>query len=114
MSDVFTDGLLFPAMILALVAWLMPKLLSMILPEGVWPLMLNAFLSSVFLYILSGFFFAALYVWQGVPLDRLLDPGWAANIVFFGRLGLIAGIIWGPIVILSVAGLPRTWKKAVW
>lgn len=114
MSDAFSDGLLLPAMALALLAWLVPKLVSIVLPEGVKPLMLNAFLSALFLYALSGGFFLLLYLWQGIPFARLMEPGWIANIVFFGRLGLSAAIIWAPIMVLSVAGLPRTWKKEVW
>jgi hypothetical protein len=49
-----------------------------------------------------------------VPLSRLMADGWAMNVQYFGRLALIAAIIWAPFLILSVAGLPRTWKKAVW
>lgn len=109
-----TDGLLIPALILALLAWMVPKLWSMVLPEGVRPLMLNAFLSTIVLFALSSLFFMALYVWQGVVADDLARFGWVENIVFFGRLGLIAGLIWAPIMVISVANLPRHWTKAVW
>jgi len=114
MGEAFSDTLFLPAMVLALCAWVVPKLVSLVLPEGVKPLLLNAFLSTLLLYLLSGLVFFALYVWQGAPLDRLLEDGWRVNLVFFGRLGLSAAIIWVPIMLLSVAGLPRTWKKAVW
>ena len=114
MADAFSDGLFFPAMVLALLAWLVPKVLSMVLPEGVRPLMLNAFLSAIFLFVLSAGFFVVLYLWQGIPFAVLMEPGLAHNVVFFGKLGLIAAIIWAPIMILSVSALPRTWKKEVW
>jgi hypothetical protein len=44
----------------------------------------------------------------------LASFGTFANIVFFGKLGLISGMIWAPIMVLSVASLPRNWVKAIW
>lgn len=114
MPEAFADGLFLPAMVLALIAWVVPKLLSMVMPEGIRPLLLLAFLSSLILFALSAGFFFVLYLWRGIPLDETLAFGFAANIVFFGRLGLVAAIIWAPIMVLSVAAIPRTWKKEVW
>jgi hypothetical protein len=112
--ELVSGGLLIPAVILALVGWLVPKLLSMVFPEGIKPLLVLAFLASLIMFAITVVFFVALYVWQGVPLSRLMADGWAMNVQYFGRLALIAAIIWAPFLILSVAGLPRTWKKAVW
>ncbi|KQI68297.1 hypothetical protein AN189_10815 [Loktanella sp. 3ANDIMAR09] len=108
------DSLLLPAMVLALLAWLVPKLLSMLLPEGIRPLVLNGVLSSVILCVITGGYFMALYVISGIPFDRILDLGIAGNIVFFGKLALSTALIWGPIMVLSLAGLPRTWVDVVW
>ena len=80
--SLISDGLFVPAAVLALLAWLVPKLLSMVMPEGVKPLLLIAFLSTVILFLLSA--------------------------------GLIAGLLWAPIMVLSVANLPRGWVKKVW
>ncbi len=112
--EILSGGLLVPAVILAFFGWLVPKLLSMVFPEGVKALLLLAFVASLIMFAVSLVFFIALYMWQGVPLSRLLADGWAVNLHYFGRLALIAAIIWAPFLILSVAGLPRTWKKAVW
>ena len=109
-----SDGLFVPALILALLAWLVPKLLALGLPEGVRPLLLNALLSTLILFAISTGFFFLLYVLQGANSDELSSFGWAANLVFFGRLGLIAGLIWAPIMVLSVANLPRHWVRATW
>ena len=106
MMSAFSDGLLIPAMVLALFGWVVPKLVSMALPEGVWPLMLNGVLSTVLLFCISMGFFVCLYLWQGMPWDVLMEPGLAYNVVFFGRLGLSAVLIWVPIMLLSLAGLP--------
>ena len=114
MTDLLSDSLFLPALILAVLGFLVPRILARVLPEGVKPLLLNAFLSTVLLFLISALFFLLLYVWQGVPLSELLGTGIAANIAFFGRLGLVAAIIWAPIMLLSVAGLPRKWVKETW
>lgn len=112
--SLFSDSLFIPALTLALLAWLVPKLLSMVLSEGIKPLLLNALLSTVFLFVFSAGFFVALYFWQGLTWTQFAEYGFAANVVFYGKLGLIAGMIWGPIMVLSVANLPRSWVTKVW
>ena len=109
-----TGGLILPALTLGFLAWLVPKLYSMVLPEGVRPLLLNALLSSVTLAALVGAFFLGTYIASGIPLDRILDLGLVGNVVFFGRLGASSALIWAPIMLLSLAGLPRTWVRAIW
>ena len=109
-----TGGLLLPALTLGFLAWLVPKLYSMVLPEGIRPLLLNGVLSAVTLATVTGAFFFGTYIVSGVPIDRILDLGIIGNLVFFGRLGASAALIWAPIMLLSLAGLPRTWVRAVW
>lgn len=114
MGSAFSDTLFLPAFCLALFAFIVPRLLGRVLPEGVAPLMLNAFLSAVLLFVISALLFVCLYLWQGQSLAEIMASGIAANVLFFGKLGLIAGIIWAPIMVLSVAGLPRKWVKETW
>lgn len=114
MVELFTDGLFLPALVLALLAFAVPRLFARLLPEGVKALMLNAFLSTIVLFALSALFFLLLYLWQGVSIAEITEPGVAVSIALFGRLGLIAAIIWAPIMILSVSGLPRRWNKETW
>ena len=54
------------------------------------------------------------YLVQGVPLATLFEPGLASGLVHFARLGLISALIWGPILILSVARLPKYWVEETW
>ena len=112
--SLFADSLFMPALVLGLMAWFVPKLLARVMPEGVKPLFGIAFLSTVFLFALSAAFFVALYVWQGMTWAQFADFGFAANVLFYGKLGLFAGMIWGPIMVLSVANLPRSWVREVW
>ncbi|PJI92969.1 hypothetical protein BC777_1836 [Yoonia maricola] len=114
MSALFSDALFLPALMLAILGFAVPRFLARVLPEGVGPLMLNAFLSTVLLFALSASFFFGLYLWQGLSVAEIVAPGAASSIAFFGRLGLIAAIIWAPIMLLSVAGLPRKWVKETW
>ncbi|MDO7631177.1 MAG: hypothetical protein MUQ84_09640, partial [Loktanella sp.] len=73
--SLFADSLFMPALVLALMAWFVPKLLARVMPEGVKPLLGIAFLSTVFLFALSAAFFVALYVWQGMTWAQFADSG---------------------------------------
>lgn len=109
-----SNTLLLPAVILAALGFVVPRIFARVLPEGVWPLLLNGFLSTLTMFVMSTVFFFCLYLWQGAPLADLLDTGIMANVVFFGKLGISAAIIWAPILVLSVAGLPRKWVNETW
>lgn len=110
----FSSGLLLPALALGVLGWLVPRLLARVWPEGVGPLLALAFVSTLILLALAAGFFLLLYLWQGAPLAALFQPGPAAGIAHFLRLGLLSALVWAPIMILSVAGLPRHWKEETW
>lgn len=114
MGNVISESLLLPAAVLAILAFVVPRGIGRLLPEGVNPLLLNAFLSTVVLFVISALFFLCLYLWQGLSLAQITEPGLSANILHFGRLGLTSALIWAPIMILSVAGLPRKWVHETW
>ena len=114
MSDLLSEGLVLPALLLGILGFVVPRLLARFLPEGVTPLLVNGFLSTVLTFMLSSAFFYLLYLWQGAPSDKLSLPDLGAAIVFFGRLGLASALIWAPIMLLSLAGLPRKWVHETW
>lgn len=114
MSEVLTDGLLFPALVLALLGWLVPKMLSLVFPEGVRPLLILSFVSATIMLAISAFFFVGLYVIQGVPFAALFDQSVLAGISHFGWLGILSALFWGPIMVLSIAGLPKNWVEETW
>ena len=114
MIDLLTSGLVLPALILAVLGWAVPKALSRVWPEGVQPLILLAVVSAVVLLILSMLGFAALYGLQGAPVGRFFDRGVGPGLWHFARLGLMSALVWGPILVLSVANLPRHWTREVW
>jgi len=114
MDALLKEGLILPAVALGFAGFFVPRLLARVLPEGVVPLLMNAFLSTVLLFVISAMVFVGLYAWQGIPLAEVAAQGVAANVVFFGRLGLASAIIWAPLMLLSVAGLPRKWVQETW
>lgn len=114
MGDLLSEGLVLPALLLAFVGFAVPRVMARLLPEGVVPLLINGFISTVFCFALASGFFYLLYLWQGAPLDKLSLPHLGAAMLFFGRLGLASALIWAPIMLLSLAGLPRKWVHETW
>ena len=117
MNDLFTSGqlaIVLPALTLALIGWLVPKLLAMAFPEGVKPLLLLSFCAALIMFGIGVLFFLALYLWQGVSLATLSEAGTASVMFHFLRLGAISALLWAPIMILSIAGLPKHWVKKTW
>lgn len=114
MVDAFSSGLFLPAAVLALLAWLVPKGLSMVMAEGVWPLIRLTFYATLILFVLSSSFFVILYITQGAGWAALVEFGMMNNVALFGRLGLTSAIIWAPIMVLSIANLPRHWVSETW
>ena len=112
--NLLADAIVIPFLAIALIAWVVPKLLGMVFAEGVRPLIILTLFATLILFAVSGGLFMVLYVVQGAPLAELAGGGWLMNVVFFGRLGLSAAIIWVPIMLLSVSGLPRHWKEETW
>ncbi|WP_386679598.1 hypothetical protein [Loktanella sp. R86503] len=108
------EGLLVPAIGLGLLGWLVPKLWSMVLPEGLPALAVNAVLSAMVLTALTGLFFVTQYWAAGASWAQWSKLGLLNNMVYFTRLGLAAAIIWGPLMGVSLMGLPRTWVRIKW
>ncbi len=111
MGAIISNSLIAPAILIGIAAFFMPRLIAVGLPEGVMTLFLNALLSTIALFVVSAGFFFCLYLWQGFDTT---ESDWVTNVVFFGRFGLSSALIWAPIMVLSVAGLPRKWVKEVW
>jgi hypothetical protein len=114
MADAFSTGLVIPALFLALMGWLVPKLMSTVMPEGVKPLLLLSVFATLTMFLITSVVFVVLYLVQGATLTVLTATGYGDTVVFLVRLSLSAAIIWGPIMVLSIAGLPQTWTKVEW
>lgn len=97
--------------VLLVLGWFVPQGLAKVMPEGVWALGALAVIAVGILAAFSAAFFAGLYAGRGAPLSAFTT---SQAVLHFGRLGLLSGIIWLPVMILSVANLPRKWVKEVW
>jgi hypothetical protein len=82
--------------------------------EGVKPLLLLSIISLFLMLVITSGVFVLLYVIQGASISVFTATGIGDTILFLLRLSISAGIIWAPIMVLSIAGLPRTWTKVEW
>lgn len=111
MNEEVVIGILLPAILMAVLGWVVPQQLAKIMPEGVGPLFLIAALSFVILLVLAVVVFLVLYHLQGNSLDGVSG---AVIVFIFGSSAVRSALIWLPIMIISVANLPRKWTKEVW
>ena len=104
-ASLYSLSLIAPALVLVAVAWLLPTLLGRFLPESMLALGANLAVSALALWVVSAVGFALSYAQQGVPLPVLLDGG-----EHFAGLGRMAGLVWGPILLLALAVQPQKWR----
>ena len=96
-----------PLLALAALGWFVPWGLGRLLPEGVGWLAVNGAASVFMLTVLAAIGFGWLYgdaagaVWHEAPM-------------YFVVLSLRAALVWGPVMALSLANLPRGWTNATW
>ena len=114
MGEAFSTGLLLPAICLAALGWAVPRVLAIWWPEGVRWLMGLALVSTLVMAAFGAGFFAFLYAQNGVKLDDLWATGGLSVVIHFVRLSLISALMWGPLMVLSLAGVPRNWVREVW
>lgn len=102
-----TGAVALPLVLLALAAWGVPWLLSKMMPEGVFWLALVGMLAAMILSLGAA---AGFYVIYGAAGDKVLATApW-----HFMVLSAKAAIVWGPVMVLSLANVPSGWKEAVW
>ncbi len=114
LSGAFSTGLVLPAMCLAMLGWAVPRILALWWPEGVKWLLGLALVSTLVMAVCGAAFFAFLYSAQGVSLDDLYATGGLSVPLHFAKLSLISALLWAPLMVLSLAGVPKNWVKEVW
>jgi len=106
--------LIVPALALAAIGWSVPRLLFHVFPEGVKPLILLGVCSALVMLVLGIGFFTVLYLAQGIDWAALMRDGWMAFLGHFLKLGAISALLWGPVMLLAVASLPKRWTDKEW
>ncbi|MCF2870994.1 hypothetical protein L0664_07945 [Octadecabacter sp. G9-8] len=114
MADAFSTGLLLPAICLAALGWAVPRVLAVWWPEGVKWLIGLAFASTFVMALSGAAFFAILYASQGIKLDDLWETGGLSVPIHFAKLSLISALLWAPLMVLSLIGVPKNWVREVW
>ncbi|SLN36178.1 hypothetical protein [Roseisalinus antarcticus] len=112
--EAFGQGLILPAICLAALGWTVPRVLARYFPEGVRPLLVLAFVAALVMTLISMGVFLGLYLWQGLSLGQMFSLGVLDGLAHFARLGAASALIWAPLLVLSVAGLPKHWVEATW
>lgn len=107
-------GILLPVLGLIALAALMPRLFQRVTPETTAGLVMNFALSAAMLTLASAGYFFWAYLRNDQRLLELVGiaPGYA--LAHFLKLGLGAGLIWGPVLLLAVSYVPRRWKENTW
>ncbi|MDB2406929.1 hypothetical protein N9W17_00130 [Jannaschia sp.] len=98
---------ILPLIGLGLLAWIVPWALGRALPEGVPWLIANGVISAVVLAVLAALGFVLLYGAAGGAV-------WAEAPWHFVLLSARSALIWAPILVLSLANLPRVWTDVEW
>lgn len=96
-----------PLIGLAVLAWLVPWALGRVLPEGVAWLLVNGLLSTVALAAAAAAGFVLLYGGAGAVIWR--EAPW-----HFVLLSARSAIVWAPVMVLSLANLPKGWTEEEW
>ncbi|NDV02318.1 hypothetical protein [Pseudoroseicyclus tamaricis] len=108
------SGGLLPGLVIVALAALIPRPLGRWLPETFFGLILNGVISAALLTVLAAGVFAVTYVWSGTQVGAMLGFAPGVTLGHFLRLGLSAGLLWAPVLVLSVASVPGRWKEGVW
>lgn len=110
----FAGSLILPAAVLALLGFVLPKLLARLFGEGVRALVLVSVASSLLMLGLSATMFFLMTLWRGLPLTAMRELGSGAMVLHFLGVGLLSALLWGPLMALSISTLPRKWKESTW
>ncbi|ROU01291.1 hypothetical protein EAT49_10945 [Histidinibacterium lentulum] len=97
-----------------MLGWLVPRVLALVFPEGVKPLFALAFVATILMVVLSMAVWLGLYLWQGLTVAEYFAPGAWGALWHLMKLATASALIWGPVLVLSVAGLPRHWVEETW
>jgi len=114
LNDAISASLVLPAICLAALGFAVPRVLAIWWPEGVKWLMGLAFVSALVMVACGVVFYVVLYAGMGISIADLYSTGGIAAVVHFVRLSLLSALLWLPLMVLSLAGVPKNWVREVW
>ena len=107
-------SLIVPAIGAAILAWLIPQGLARLFPEGVRPLFALAALAALLMTLIAMAYFWAAYRAEDPAYTAALMERPLAAALALARPAAMSAMLWGPILVLSVAQLPSRWTKETW
>ena len=114
MLETLTQSLIGPAILLGALGWALPRVLALWFPEGVRPLIALAFCAALVMTLVSMGVFLALYLAGGLSLSEFFGLGVLDGLLHLARVAMASALIWAPVLVLSVAGLPKNWVEETW
>jgi hypothetical protein len=102
---------LIAALVLAVV---IPRGFARVIPEGLSGLVWNGVASAAVMFALSFAYFVWSYTTQNAALTDLFGANPRGSFWHFARLATLSALLWVPIIVLTVAALPRHWKVVEW
>ena len=114
MLETLTQSLIGPAILLAALGWVVPRILAIWFPEGVRPLIALAFCAALLMTLVAMGLFLSLYLSGGLTLSEFFALGVLDGLVHLAKISMASALIWAPVLVLSVAGLPKNWVEETW
>lgn len=103
-----------PVILLMTLAVVVTRGVERFVPESIPGLALSVVLTATLMWWISALGFFILYLWQSTAVLDLLSINPSSGLRYFLMLGLKSGLIWGPLVLITVSTAPRRWKVARW
>lgn len=104
-------AILLPVILLVLASAALPLWLAARLGSDLRARATNIALSSVAMLILSGAYFAVLYLLEAPGIAGAIGSQPLAAAGHFLWLGLMAGLVWAPVVVLAATIRPREGRR---
>lgn len=103
----FTFGLILPVAALMVLAVFIPRALFSRMEPVMRSIGYNLALSALLLSLAGAACFAAMYLFQGSGvMAAILSEPLGAGLQFL-KLGVFSGLIWGPVLLLTLFGLAQ-------
>jgi len=107
-------AMLLPFGVLVIAAVVLPFAFARLLPEGVAGLLVNGAVSALALTFGTAGYFLWAYGRQDVRVAETLGAAPGETLAHVLGLALRAGLIWVPVLVLSLSAQPRRWKVVQW
>ena len=104
------SSMILPAVLIAVLAVLLPLWLAKKMPENMVGLGANLLVSAGVLMFVSVLYFTWFYMGQGVQVMGVMYDHFGEMLRHLTWLGMLSAILWGPILLAVLAMQPSKWR----